>query len=204
MTYDPQACGARCDLCPLRGEQVVPPEGNQHARLAIVNEAPGAYELKFDKQFIGPHGAKLNELLYKAGLARNQVWLTSAILCRAEVPDKDGRRRFDLKEYMAWLRRENVKIKRQNKVARTAAYKAGEPIPIDIPERYSPFECCAPRLYGELQALDTQAFANGAPNGVVAVPLGSFALGMLTTRPGAAQSIMKYRGSVILPKVATS
>ncbi len=196
MTYDPRACGAQCDRCPLNGQQVVPPEGNPDARMAIVAESPGMYELKFEKMWIGPAGAKLNELLYKAGLARNQLWFTSALLCRPEVPEKEGRRRYDMKEYMAWLRRENVKIKRHNK----AAVKAGTQL---TPEINSPFDCCAPRLYGELTVLDQKAWAAGAPNGLVTVPLGSFALGMITTKPNAQQSIVKYRGSVIFPKGAT-
>ena len=195
MSYDPVAHGCRCSECPLQGEQVVPPEGNPDARMAIVNEAPTQFEIKFEKQFIGPHGAKLNELLYKAGLNRSQIFFTSALLCRPEVPEKEGRRRFDVKEYMAWLRKENVKIKRHNK----ACAKTGE---APLAERANPFKCCAPRLYAELSALDQKAQAAGAPNGLVVVPLGSFALGALTIRPGASQSILKFRGSVILSKAA--
>jgi uracil-DNA glycosylase len=196
MTYDPRAHGCECDSCPLKGQQVVPPEGNPDARFAVVNEAPGLSELKFGKQWIGPAGAKLNELLFKAGLHRNQIWMTSALLCRPEVPGKEGRRRFDVKEYVAWIRRENVKIRRENK----ANKKSGLP---GFIEYVSPLDCCAPRLYGELHALDQKARAAGAPNGLVVVPLGSFALGLLTTKPGAMQSILKYRGSVIFPKEST-
>ncbi len=203
MSYDPRACGARCDLCPLQGEQVVPPEGNPQARIALVAEAPGADALKFEKQWIGPAGAKLNELLYKAGLARNQLWFTSALLCRPTVPEKEGRRRFDLKEYMAWLRRENVKIKRTNKQRALQAIAAGVE-PMLLTEIFSPFDCCAPRLYGELSALEASAQAAGAPNGLVVMPLGPFSLGAITTKPGAQQSILKYRGSVIIPKAATT
>ncbi len=201
--YDPRACGAQCDRCPLQGEQVVPPEGNPQARMVLVAEAPGADAIKFEKQWIGPAGAKLNELLYKAGLARNQLWFTSALLCRPVVPEKEGRRRFDLKEYMAWLRKENVKIKRQNTVRTKEAKKSGTE-PVLIPEIISPFDCCAPRLYGELQALDASAWSAGAPNGLVVVPLGSFSLGAITTKPGTQQSILKYRGSVIFPKAAST
>jgi uracil-DNA glycosylase family 4 len=193
MSYDARAHGCQCDRCPLKGEQVVPPEGNPDARIAIINEAPGLSELKHGKQWIGPAGAKLNELLFKAGLHRNQLWMTSALLCRPEVPDKEGRRRFDLKEYMAWMRRENVKIRRQNKALKKVST-------VSMPEIASPLDCCAPRLRGELSELDRKARAAGTPNGLVVVPLGSFALGLLTTKPGTMQSILKYRGSVIFPK----
>lgn len=195
MTYDPRKAGCRCDECPLNGQQVVAPEGNAAARMAIVHETPGADALKFEKQWIGPAGAKLNELLFKAGMSRQQLWLTSALLCRPEVPEESGRRRYDTKEYMAWLRRENVKIKRHNKANAKLGIGA-------VPELKSPFDCCAPRLQAELAYLDAQAKAAGAPNGLVVVPMGSYVLGGLTTKPSATQSILKYRGSVIFPKAA--
>lgn len=193
MTYDPRAAGCLCDHCPLNGQQVVAPEGNWEAKMALVHESPGADALKFEKQWIGPAGAKLNELLFKAGLSRNQLWMTSALLCRPEVPDKDGRRRYDLKEYMAWLRRENVKIKRHNK----ANAKMGI---APTPELNSPFDCCAPRLKAELAYLDEKAKAAGAPNGLVVVPTGPYSLGMLSSdKPGATLGILKYRGSIMFP-----
>ena len=43
--YDPEAHGARCNVCPLKGSIVVPPAPSYHpTRLVIVGEAPGRIE----------------------------------------------------------------------------------------------------------------------------------------------------------------
>ena len=190
--YDARANGAQCDSCPLSGCKVIPPEGNLQARQVFVGEAPGAQEIKLGRPFVGPSGVKLSELLYATGgTQRKDVWITNALLCRAEVPDKEGKKRYDVKEYMAWIRRENVRRKRANKQLASGS--------VPFPEIRNPFDCCAPRLYAELRWFDQQALTAGAPNGVVVVPMGNFALGMLTAKPGTARGVMKYRGSVLRP-----
>lgn len=182
MTYDPRACGARCDECPLKGSIVVPPENVGNAGIVIIGEAPGMQEVKFGRPFIGPSGMKLEELLRRAGTGRVNTTITNAILCRPEVPELVGKRRFEMKEYVAWIRRENVKA-RKNKA----------------PLIVSPFEACLPRLQGELQAAETFAKSRGQPGGAVIVPMGNFALSQVIGARKRATGIMKYRGSVIVP-----
>lgn len=105
---------------------------------------------------------------------------TNAIVhnCRPEVPGEIGKKRYDVKAYMAWLRKENIQRKRNKH---------------ELLE--SPFDCCWPRLRRELYAAERHAQRRGAPNGVVVQPMGNFALKRLT----GAQGIMKYRGSVMAP-----
>lgn len=178
--YDPRACGARCDECPLKGSTVVAPENVGNAGVVIVGEAPGQNEVKFGRPFVGPSGMKLEELLRKAGASRTEVSITNALLCRPETPDLAGKRRFEVKEYMAWIRRENMRLKKLK----------ATPI-------LSPFEACLPRLQFDLNAGEHYARERGWPNGAVIIPMGNFALSQIIGARKRATGIMKYRGSVI-------
>lgn len=224
MAYDPREHSADCDRCPLRGRVVVPPEGNVDAGMVIVGEGPGMNEVAHERPFIGPSGAKLVELLAKVGLRRADVWITNAVLCRAEVPGETGPRRYDVKLYLAWLRKENVRRKKEAKAARAMWHTAmvnenrrlaalagvklkkvdlyvpppGFPPPPPEPDLLAtPFECCFPRLRGELHRAERAAKAKGQPNGAVIMPMGNFAMGSVMGHPSHPQGILKWRGSVI-------
>lgn len=191
--YRPEEWGAKCDSCPLRAQGATPvaPQWASNLRgpsqgvgtgvraIIVVGDSPGMHDVKRGKQFIGPAGVKLDEMLWNAGLKRSQVLgLTTALLCRPEAPDEVGRKRYDLKVWMAWWRKENVKRK-----------KFGERL------MANPFECCAPRLQGELE--DAEVIARRLAQNLVVMPVGNFALAALQGASGKAQSIAKYRGSVI-------
>lgn len=180
--YDPVAAGALCDRCPLRGSVVVPPSGRGDADVVIVGEAPGFNEVKQGKPFVGASGVKLADLLLETQFkTRDSLFITNTLLCRPEVPGVEGKERYNVKRYIAWLRKENMRRK-----------KVSEPL------LESPFTCCAPRLYRELERAEWYARVRNCPNGAVVIPLGNFALGAIVQgQPGKAQGIMKYRGSVI-------
>ncbi len=57
----------------------VPGLGSQDAKIAIVGEAPGAYEDAQLKPFVGPAGNVLEQCLHAAGLIRSDVYLTNVI-----------------------------------------------------------------------------------------------------------------------------
>jgi uracil-DNA glycosylase family 4 len=72
----------KCDLC-LERKTVVFGEGNASEPLImIVGEAPGADEDEAGRPFVGRCGAKLNEMLTYAGLAREEIYITNSVLCR--------------------------------------------------------------------------------------------------------------------------
>lgn len=187
--YDARAHGALCDVCSLCGPgqqpKCVPPGGNTSARIALVGEAPGKNEMQKGAAFVGASGIKLDELLWHAGLKRADVWISNASLCRAEVPNSEAANRFSSDEYMKWVQAEN---KRRKKQAR--ATKTQPTLLVD------PFTACRPRLMRELASLDANARAAGAPSGVTVLPMGNYALYSLR----GVRSIMKYRGSVMLPR----
>lgn len=90
--YDAQAHGARCDLCPLKGQTVVPPTRVDNPILIIVGEGPGRIEEKMGAPFMGASGKFLDERLRKdAKIQRSQAWTTNAALCRGES-DADNER----------------------------------------------------------------------------------------------------------------
>lgn len=87
------AKGARCDLCPLRENDIaVPSYANRGAlRLVIVGEGPGRTEEKLGAPFVGMSGKVLDEALSKNGLKRSEAWVGNVALCRGDS-DKENER----------------------------------------------------------------------------------------------------------------
>ncbi len=72
---------AVCTRCELhRGAtNAVPGEGNPEARILLIGEAPGYHEDSSGKPFVGNSGKFLTELLAKAGLSREDVFITNVV-----------------------------------------------------------------------------------------------------------------------------
>lgn len=70
-----------CSLCEGR-TNVVFGEGNPHARVMIIGEAPGKNEDLQGKPFVGAAGKFLDELLEVAGLKREDVFIANVLKCR--------------------------------------------------------------------------------------------------------------------------
>lgn len=70
-----------CELCRSR-THAVPGEGNYSARIMLIGEGPGFHEDQQGRPFIGNSGKFLGELLGKAGLAREDVFITNVVKCR--------------------------------------------------------------------------------------------------------------------------
>jgi DNA polymerase len=71
----------RCRACPLwrDADRAVFGEGDPDARLVLVGEQPGDREDEAGRPFVGPAGALLDQLLERAGLPRERLWLTNAV-----------------------------------------------------------------------------------------------------------------------------
>lgn len=70
-----------CSLCEGR-TNVVFGEGNPHARVMIIGEAPGKNEDLQGKPFVAAAGKFLDELLEVAGLKREDVFIANVLKCR--------------------------------------------------------------------------------------------------------------------------
>lgn len=73
-----------CEECPLNQGRtnVVFGEGNPAARILFCGEAPGSEEDREGSPFVGPSGKLFNVLLYKAGIHREDVYITNIVACR--------------------------------------------------------------------------------------------------------------------------
>ena len=68
----------RCELADC-ASQTVCGEGPAQARVMLVGEQPGDQEDIEGKPFIGPAGHLLNDCLEKAGLSRDDIYITNAV-----------------------------------------------------------------------------------------------------------------------------
>ncbi|MEW6730349.1 MAG: uracil-DNA glycosylase [Acidobacteriota bacterium] len=78
-------------LCP-NATNVVFGEGNPHAELMFVGEAPGADEDATGRPFVGRAGQLLDKIIEAIGLKREDVYITNVVKCRPpgnRKPEKD-------------------------------------------------------------------------------------------------------------------
>jgi len=88
--YDPVKAGARCDLCPLKGNTVVPPKVSPlPTKVIFVGEAPGRKEEIFGTPFIGQTGVFLKGLCREVDVDILEAHLSNAALCRSNI-DKEN------------------------------------------------------------------------------------------------------------------
>lgn len=59
--------------------QIVPGEGNPHAQLILIGEAPGEEEDRQGRPFVGRSGKLLDQVLATAGLDRRELWITNTV-----------------------------------------------------------------------------------------------------------------------------
>lgn len=69
--------------CPLHEvSNPVLGEGNPHAEIMFIGEAPGQKEDELKRPFVGPAGELLNELLTSIGLKREDVYISNVVKYR--------------------------------------------------------------------------------------------------------------------------
>jgi len=75
---------AKCEKCGLHFSRklAVPGDGPADAQVMFIGEGPGFYENEQGKPFVGPAGHFLDELLLKAGLKREKVFIGNVVKCR--------------------------------------------------------------------------------------------------------------------------
>lgn len=84
----------KCDLH-LSRKNAVPGEGPSSVELMFIGEGPGFYENEQGRPFVGQAGKFLDELLAKAGVTREDVFITNVVKCRPPgnrdpLPDELG------------------------------------------------------------------------------------------------------------------
>jgi DNA polymerase len=87
----------RCNDCELSQKirKKVMGEGNLDTYIVFVGEAPGSEEDKRGHPFIGRAGKILDNLLTKAELSRNEVYITNLVKCRPPKNRRPYRKEID-------------------------------------------------------------------------------------------------------------
>jgi len=100
-----------CKECPLHkdAKQGVPGEGPANASIVFIGEAPGRSEDEQGRPFVGRAGILLEELLHRAGLHREQVYITNVVKHRP--PDNRPPKTPEIKACKHYLEDELMLLK---------------------------------------------------------------------------------------------
>ena len=79
--YNDIAVCQKCRLCETRAN-VVPGEGDPHARLMFIGEGPGQEEDRQGRPFVGRSGELLTRMIQAIGIDRTQVYICNVVKCR--------------------------------------------------------------------------------------------------------------------------
>jgi DNA polymerase len=76
---------SRCKKCPLHSQgrkQIVFGEGDPSSGIVFIGEGPGKDEDIIGKPFVGRAGKLLTKLMEKAGIKREEIYITNVVKCR--------------------------------------------------------------------------------------------------------------------------
>ena len=71
----------KCRLCQTRNN-VVPGEGDPHAKLMFIGEGPGQDEDRQGRPFVGRSGELLTRMIHAIGMERSEVYICNIVKCR--------------------------------------------------------------------------------------------------------------------------
>jgi DNA polymerase len=96
-------CALACRQCRLAEtrRQVVFGEGNPHAGLFVIGEAPGADEDAQGRPFVGRSGQLLDRILQAIGFDRDDVYIGNIIKCRP--PENRNPLEDEIASCLPWL-----------------------------------------------------------------------------------------------------
>lgn len=87
--------------------RIVPGTGPKDCKIAIIGEAPGAYENAQLKPFVGPAGTVLEQCLHSAGLIRSECYITNVVKVQPKgndiAPFYSGTKGTFTAEGMKWV-----------------------------------------------------------------------------------------------------
>lgn len=84
-------------------------EGNPHAKVMFIGEAPGQKEDELKRPFVGAAGQFLNELLTSIGLKREDVYISNVVKYRP--PNNRDPEPIEKEQCMPWLQLEIAIVK---------------------------------------------------------------------------------------------
>lgn len=87
-------------------------DGSRKARIMLIGEAPGEFEVKEGKPFVGKAGKNLDDLLLMAGIRRDELYITNVVKFRPVKKSKADRlvnrppTREEIELFLPWLNKE--------------------------------------------------------------------------------------------------
>ena len=100
-------CCEKCRLHETR-KNALCGERNTDSRMMLIAQAPGEKEDLAGKMFIGPSGKKFDELLLKANISRNEIYITHLIKCR--LPKNRKPKQDEIQTCSEYLNKEIILI----------------------------------------------------------------------------------------------
>ena len=97
-----------CGLCKTR-KNVVPGVGNEHAKLVLIGEAPGADEDMQGIPFVGKAGKHLDKIIAAAGFKKEDLYICNILKCRP--PNNRDPNLVEMKVCTPFLQRQLALIK---------------------------------------------------------------------------------------------
>ena len=112
-----------CSDCALSRTRlnVITGEGNPNAHLMLVAQAPGKREDIENRMFIGPSGQILNRYLEKAGVQKDNIYMTNLIKCT--LPDNRKPKMVEIERCGRYLDKE-IELVRPSVIATMGYYSA--------------------------------------------------------------------------------
>jgi uracil-DNA glycosylase len=100
-----------CQLCDLHKTRInaLTGEGNIHARIMLIAQAPGELEDKDNRMFIGPSGIMLDKLLQQSQIYINEIYMTNLTKCN--LPQNRRPKQKEIKACSKYLNMEIAEIK---------------------------------------------------------------------------------------------
>lgn len=81
----------RCVLHKISRVNCIPGEGPQDAQIMLVGEALGKEEELYGRNFVGPAGRMLDDILIKVGLDRSKMFINNTVRCRTTAEPGSGK-----------------------------------------------------------------------------------------------------------------
>lgn len=96
----------KCEKCPLHQtrKHAVPGEGDPHADIIIIGEAPGRWEDLKGRPFVGRAGQLLDQVMDEVGLTRDQVFIANILKCRP--PDNRRPKKEEVNQCSPYLQKQ--------------------------------------------------------------------------------------------------
>lgn len=85
-------------------ERFVPAVGPEDAKFVLIGEAPGANEVEEGEPFVGRAGNRMDEILHKIGVDRDELYITNLVKIRP--PDNRDPKKDEIEAWEPLLKKE--------------------------------------------------------------------------------------------------